>query len=321
MFRTRRLLFNALTFLPGVSQIPRVRNKIRTRTTGTGGTDSARYCYSVWLRHLVLARDNHLNTSPETVAELGPGDSLGICVSALLSGAKRCFALDVVAHANTERNLAIFDGVVTLFESRAAIPDDVEFPGVYPKLKDYSFPSDILTDSRIDTALSPERIQKLRASLANLDANDSVIRYRAPWFDSSVVEENSVDMIFSQAVLEHVDDLEMVYRTMNQWLKARGYISHQIDLNSHGWAEEWNGHWTYSDFMWKLIRGRDSWLINREPQSTHIRMLTNAGFEIVNCLPVEKVSSIGLNNVAKRFRGMTEQDLTTSGLFVQATRD
>src|SRR5476651_1324393 len=112
MFRTRRLLFNALTFVPGVSLVPAVRRKLLTRGTGTGGSDSARYCYSVWMRHLVSAREKGLNTNPEAVAELGPGDSLGICLAALLSGSARCFAFDVVAHANPVRNLAIFDGLV-----------------------------------------------------------------------------------------------------------------------------------------------------------------------------------------------------------------
>ena len=45
----------------------------------TGGTDSARYCYSVWLRHLVLGtRSAAVKSIPRVVAELGPGDSIGI---------------------------------------------------------------------------------------------------------------------------------------------------------------------------------------------------------------------------------------------------
>jgi len=45
---------------------------------GTGGTISARYCYGVWLRHLVMAHENGLSIQPDTIIELGPGDSLGI---------------------------------------------------------------------------------------------------------------------------------------------------------------------------------------------------------------------------------------------------
>jgi hypothetical protein len=64
---TRRLLMGLATYLPGG---PRLAVK------STGGTVSARYCYLVWLRHLVLAERSGLSTNPTVVAELGPGDSL-----------------------------------------------------------------------------------------------------------------------------------------------------------------------------------------------------------------------------------------------------
>ena len=53
MIRKRRVLLNALTFVPGVTALPPVKRILQRRVTGTGGTDSARYCYSVWLRQLV----------------------------------------------------------------------------------------------------------------------------------------------------------------------------------------------------------------------------------------------------------------------------
>ena len=52
---------------------------------GTGGTSSARYCYSVWLRHLSLLKENGMHNIPETIAEIGPGDSLGIGLNALIT--------------------------------------------------------------------------------------------------------------------------------------------------------------------------------------------------------------------------------------------
>ena len=58
----------------------------------------------------------------------------------MLTGVERYFAFDVVAHANTPRNLAIFDGLVELFRERADIPDASEYPRVGPTLNDYRFP-------------------------------------------------------------------------------------------------------------------------------------------------------------------------------------
>ena len=320
MFRKRRIVFNLMTYVPGVSAIPAVQRKLQSRVTGTGGTSSARYCYSIWLRHLVLAAASGLNTEGIAIAELGPGDSLGIGLSALLSGAERYLALDVVAHASAERNLAIFEELVGLFRARVPIPDDAEFPAANPKLDSYDFPDHVLTVGRLEDALHPERLDLIRASLSNCTSSDSLIQYRAPWLADAVMERSSVDMILSQAVLEHVDQLQEVYRAMRLWLAPGGFMSHQIDLKSHGWAQQWSGHWAYSDLAWKLIRGKDVWMINREPASTHIREIAAQGFRLVRELRVSAPMSTPRQDLAPRFRSMSDQDLVTSGLFVQAVR-
>jgi hypothetical protein len=65
--------------------------------TGTGGSDSARYCYAAWLRHLASFSDVAPELRPRVAAEMGPGDSLGLGIAALLSGVERYAALDVLA--------------------------------------------------------------------------------------------------------------------------------------------------------------------------------------------------------------------------------
>jgi len=95
--KIKRLLFGMATLIfPSISKYV---------GKGTGGTDSARYCYSVWLRHLVMAKKNDLNPYPKIVAELGPGDSIGIGLAALISGCEKYYGFDVVEYANIERNL------------------------------------------------------------------------------------------------------------------------------------------------------------------------------------------------------------------------
>jgi hypothetical protein len=42
-----------------------------------------------------------------------------------------------------------------------------------------------------------------------------MIQYHAPWFDARVIEPETVDMVYSQAVLEHVDELAGIYRAMH----------------------------------------------------------------------------------------------------------
>ena len=306
------LAYGIATFVPGVEKL---------NLKGTGGTDSARYCYSVWLRHLVMADQHQLNADPQIVAELGPGDSIGIGLAALISGCDKYFAFDVVAYANIAKNLVIFTELVQLFQDRTPIPDEVEFPFVKPLLSNYDFPAHILNQRRLERALAPSRIAKIRDSIENCQQQGSMIQYKAPWYDTSVVEREFVDMIYSQAVLEHVDDLVGTYKAMYSWLRPDGYISHEIDFKCHGTADDWNGHWAHSDLMWKLMRGKQAYLINREPHSTHIKTLDTAGFEIVCDRKTQSQSALDVDRLAPQFQAISSEDLITSDTFIQAVKE
>jgi predicted SAM-dependent methyltransferase len=305
------LILGVATFIPGMSYLRELRTK------GTGGTISADYCYSVWLRHLVHAQQNGLSKVPEIVAELGPGDSIGVGLAALLSGSEKYFAFDVVSYSDLQRNLNIFDELISLFRSRAAIPGAEKFPKIKPNLDCYDFPASILTDELLEESLAESRIKRIRDSLENASSKDSLIQYKAPWFESGTLETESVDMVFSQAVLEHVDQLESSYSAMHSWLKPQGMMSHQIDFKCHGTADEWNGHWTYSDFAWRLIRGTRAYLLNREPYSTHKRLLKEIGFNVVGEQTVMTASALKRNQLAERFKKLSDEDLSTSDAFIQ----
>ena len=61
-----------------------------------------------------------METTFGTVAELGPGDSLGTGIAALLSGVEKYYALDVKPYFNNAINLEMFDRLLELFQRRAA---------------------------------------------------------------------------------------------------------------------------------------------------------------------------------------------------------
>lgn len=321
MISTKRLIFNAATFVPGITALPLVKRKLARRSLGTGGgAQSARYCYAVWLRHLLHASANHLNVDPKHIAELGPGHSLGIGLAAILSGVERYRAFDVVSHRHSERNLTVLDELITLFKARAAIPRTDEFPAVGPDLPSYDFPRHLLDDERIERNLRPERLARVREALRRCDSPQSMIQYRAPWHTENAIERDSLDLVFSQAVLEHVDQLAQTYQAIYEWLRPNGYMSHQIDFKCHDSARQWNGHWTYSDLVWKIVRGKDTWLINREPHSTHIRLIRESGFRIVEDTRVERPSRIARSDLATRFKTITDEDLKTGDAFIQAVK-
>lgn len=128
---------------------------------GTGGSDSARYCYSVWLRHLILLYQNGMKEHPKIVVELGPGDSLGVGIASLLTGAERYYAFDAIQHSNLENNIPILEELVKLFQNRKDIPDENEFPELKPKLNSYKFP-EFLKPSNV---LSVEKIDRIIKNL------------------------------------------------------------------------------------------------------------------------------------------------------------
>lgn len=288
---------------------------------GTGGSQSARYCYGLWMRHLLKASEQGLEVNPRVVMELGPGDSLGAGLCALLCGAERLVALDAAPHSQLQRNLVIFDELIALLTQRCPIPDEQEWPRLRPRLSNHRFPSEILTDARLRETLRPSRLEKIRRALTQPGPGDqSMISYHAPW-NSSVMPADSVDWIFSQAVLEHIDDLPALYLQMARWLRPGGQMSHEIDFKCHGLTPQWNGHWSIAALSWRLIRGRRLYHLNREPLSSHLHLLVANGLSLCHLDANRVKSTLSRSQLALRFRHLSIEDLTTSEAFLLAVKE
>lgn len=299
--------------------VPGLRNLTGRKT---GGTVSARYCYSVWLRHLAMLHGCALPTRFDTMVELGPGDSLGIGLAALLSGTERCWALDAVRYADPSRNLEIFEDLIGLFRDRAPIPDEAEFPSVQPPLPSYAFPGDILTAGRVDAALNPKRLELIQTfirSPATSTRADAPLCYIAPW-QPAAIRNASVDLVLSQTVLEYPRDLAGTYAEMSRWLKTGGVMSHEVDFKSLGMTTEWNGHWSCSDAVWRLAAGRRRHRINCEPHSTHIALIEQLGCRVVRDERTIRPFGITRAQLASRFHHLTDEDLVTSSALIQAVK-
>jgi hypothetical protein len=307
--RPLAIIKGVVSYLPG---------GLKLATNRWGGTDSVRYCYSVWMRHFVraalLGKDRF-----QSVAELGPGDSLGIGLAAMLTGADSYCALDIKAYAQSAQNLKIFDQLVRLLQREEPIPGASEYPAMWPPLTSYEFPRQILTPARLVECLQPDRLDAIRRALGG-DANSPVrVAYAAPWDQTVNIRRESIDFAFSQAVLEHVDDVGGTYRALASWLKPGALMSHTIDFKSHGLTRDWNGHWTVGERTWKILRGKGRCLINRMPHSAHTAEMQRNGLEIVN--EHRRVESpLARRRLAREFRWLTDEDLGTPGVFIQARK-
>jgi SAM-dependent methyltransferase len=311
--RMRRIAKGILTFIPCVRRLlPR---------GSTGGTNSAAYCYEVWMKHLTMLWEHGMHSLPASLAELGPGDSLGIGLAAMLSGVDRYYALDVVRFSDTDSNLAVFEELVSLFKARAP-GSNKGWPEYDAYLDENLFPSHILTNDVLDASLSVERIGLIRNALLDpgSENNGIGIKYMVPWSDEDVIEEETVDLILSHAVLEHVVDLEATYSALHRWLRPGGMMSHQIGFTSHGITEKWNGYWAISERMWRIILGKRPYLINRQPCSVHMDLMRRNAFKIICLMKKYRADGIQRSELSPYWKDISDDDLTCSDIYVQAQR-
>jgi hypothetical protein len=289
----------ALTWVPPL-------NTWRKRRLSTGGTDNPRYCYAVWLRHLVTLNRWGFDVRSARVAELGPGESTGTGFAALLSGAASYTGLDVVAFfpRNAEE---IFETLVKLFREKAPIPNDDEFPRVKPRIESYEFP-----DHLIEWPGFNDRVQQLRAEIKAGLHSGPMMSYHAPWTSVEDILPGSLDLVFSQAVLEYVP-IHKAYGAMSTWLKSESYASHVIDLSAHYLSPYSNGHWAYSDWQWYLANGKREASLNREPLSTHVTCANTNGFEVIWLHKDRTTKGLRSDELSARYRSMDTGDLETRG--------
>jgi SAM-dependent methyltransferase len=277
---------------------------------------SAKFSYSLFLRHYVLRSRFRVPEPGETVAELGPGSSLGFGIAAVIAGASCYRAYDVAARFNTGRNLKIFDELVELFRKRAPIPHEGEFSRIFPFLDDYAFPAR-LTESHGAAALDPSRLAIIREDIAA--GGKTFIRVDVGM--TQTAGDKTFDWIASHSVMEHIDDLDGVHRFLGRALKPDGVMTHLIDFSAHGLSDQWNGHWTISELGWTILRGRRLYLINRQPLATYLALLERHGIKVVEKHLHQRVDGHLSDAFRPAFSGMSSVDARTHMAFLVCSRD
>ena len=141
------------------------------------------------------------------------------------------------------------------------------------------------------------------------------------WTEAAILRPHSVDWVFSQSVLEHIDDLDTTYRALALWLTPGGHMSHLIDFSSHSLTREWNGHWALGDVTWRALRGRRPYLLNREPYAAHLRRAAANGFVTVLERRNKRFDGLIPEQFAPPFRDMSEEDARTAMAFLVSRKD
>jgi len=174
---------------------------------------------------------------------------------------------------------------------------------------------DINTYKRLASMLgSTIEISSLESYMDDCDA-----RYLTKGLLSlKTIPENSVDFIFSQAVLEHIRRREFgqTLSELRRILKPGGKMSHTVDLKDHLGGGLHNLR--FSHYWWEKdwVAG-SGFYTNRLRYSEMVRLFEDAGFDCTITgmkryvrVPLER------HKMAPAFRGVSEDDLLISGFSV-----
>lgn len=303
-----------ITYFPGAYQIIR---KIKPK--GGHSSSNAKFCYSFWLRILVTINELDLNNSKKCIAEIGPANSFGIGICALLCGAEKYIALDIDDSYDSTLTTGIFEELLKLLISREPIPDDIVFPNINLRISNYDFPKDILNDELLDKSLSKDRINQILMEIQNVRGKNNVfISYYTPWQSNTnllQIKRQNIDLIFSRAVLEHVKFPIILYKDINTILRKSMLMFHDIEYHSHGLSKYWNGHRHFSKLTWKIVNGNRPYFLNKVTHSEHEDLITGNRFKILRSDRIKRDS-----NLRRGIYGMSVDDYETYGGAIVSTK-
>lgn len=311
LLKAHALAKGAVSYVPGSYSLFRANR----------GFARAEYFYGVWLKHLTLLDEATNCGVPQSIAELGPGDTIGVGIAALLSGARRYIGVDTKPFASRANNAAMADQLISMFKARepfhpSGLPDFTHL------LDERSFPSRLLSEQKLAESLATERLGELDRSIraAFNDEPTDMISYCAPMSEEAAVAKNSVDVVISHSVLEHVVDLPELIRSTFMWLRPGGLCSHQFDLRSHNMARTWDGHRAFGDRSWRMVAGARPITINRLPFSRILQCFENAGFDTLRVDRIRGEPTIARESLCSLWRDATDDDLHTEGGYVIARK-
>ena len=245
-----------------------------------GRMDISGYAIEVFGRHAVMV--GHQNSlSGKTVLELGPGDSIATAVIAAAHGAK----------------------AILVDTGRYVRPDIAPCIELGQSLSEMGLrPPDLSACAGVDEVLALCGAQYMTDGLASLKR----------------IEAQSVDWMFSQAVLEHVRRREFVdtMRECRRILKPGGIGSHKVDLRDH--LSDALNTLRFGERIWESeLFAQSGFYTNRIRFGEMSEFFRQAGFD-VEVTGVRRWSSLPTprNRLAHEYREMPGDDLCVSGFDV-----
>ncbi len=278
------LIKGLVTFIPGVLYFHQKRREKMRHSCS-----QAEYCYNLWLTIYLFLKENNVSPNFDKIAELGTGGSLGVGLCFLLTGAKEFCALEIEDEFDLKKNLQIFGEIAELIKNHTPATD--KYKNLNYRLKNYDFPDEL---KKLNIC-KQQNIKNIRKAIKSTNHSDNPIKIILDWHKK---ENLSFDFIYSRAVMEHVENPLEVHRNLYDALVEGGFVLHDIELHSHGLTKDIHGHLKINNILWKLIKGRRKYSLNRLTMEGHLAAMKECGFEIITQLPTY------LNDVSKKAFGI-----------------
>lgn len=126
------------------------------------------------------------------------------------------------------------------------------------------------------------------------------------------------DLVYSNAVFEHIENLESALSEISRITRKGGYGAHLIDFRDHrDFAKPWD-FLTLSPEQWNKVLNintsdQTGTFINRLRLSQVEKMFEKNGFEIIKVIPetIEEIPAKIYNKLSHDYKSMNKQDLNT----------
>ncbi len=239
-----------------------------------GEMEQPSYAYDVFKRHF-----DQVKLDPEFVSlELGPGDSLFSALISRAFGGSASYLVDMGDYAI--RNIQFYKAMAKfLIEKGLPTPD-------------------ISNQQSLEEVLTRCHAQYLTSGLASLRS----------------IPSQSVDFIWSNAVLEHVRRAEFLdtLRELRRIIRDRGVCSHEVDLRDHlGGALN---NLRFSERIWESdFMVKSGFYTNRIQFSSMLDLFRAANFD-VEVVEVRRWASLPTPRaqLAKEFHQASDEELCVS---------
>jgi len=184
------------------------------------------------------------NVDGKNILEIGYGNSLAIGLLFLAYGAKKVFLVDRFKHLFLDKENAVFH--------KKILNRIVEEEGT-PFAQEAVKAVDIKNNGIIE--FDKNKIEIIYANAANLP-----------------IEDDLIDLIISNAVLEHIHDIKKAVEEMSRVIKRGGICIHQVDLRDHFFKSQLLRLLQYPDWVWNLMTSNRPDYTNRLRISDYIKL-------------------------------------------------